>query len=172
MKKSFFILFALVHLFSFVKSQNKVDSALLISKAEIVGIWQFNSRQVGSGLGETFQFFNNGRFIYSYNPIDDTRNIIKLEGIYRLEGKRLFLTIKSRIQRLGGKIEVGGAGTDEYLFVFGNDSTKRIVEMNPKELDPLLLLKNNNTTAGLLSIKVNNRTYFKLSSNPNKFSNK
>ena len=151
------------------RSQVKSSSALLISKSELVGVWQYYTSQIGSGLGESFRFFKDGHFVYSYNPVDDTRNIIELDGMYRVDDKKLFLTIKSRVVRIGGKIEVGGAGTDENLFVFANDSTKKVIEVNPKEADPLLILKTNKATPSSLSIKINNRVYYKLSSDSNKF---
>lgn len=170
MKKLAITLFSLTQLVLAANSQSKTESDLLITKNELVGVWQYYTAQIGSGLGESIQFFSDGRFVYSYNPADDTRIIVKLEGTYRLDTKRLFLTIKSRIQRLGGKIDVGGAGTDEYLFVFDNDSTKKIPEINPKEMDPLLILKSNKASPNSLSIKINSRIYFKVSPNPNNFS--
>jgi hypothetical protein len=153
-------------LFSITYAQ-KSDSTYL-SKQDLIGIWQINSSQIGSSLSECFRFYNDGNFIYQYNPSDDTRNIIKLKGRYRMDKRRLFLIITSRIERIGGNIITGAVGTDEFLFVYDNDSTRTIIEKNTKELDPLFVVKvsrhNNN-----INIFINDRHYYKISSNPDKW---
>lgn len=153
-------------------AQNKpISNHPSISETDIIGIWQLNSPSIGANLLECFRFYSDGKFIYEYDGSDDTRNIIKLKGTYRLDNNRydrLFFTITSRIERIGGKIISGAVGTDEFLFVFDNDSTKETIEKIPNELDPLFISKINKKS-NQIDLYINNRKYYKVSSDPNKF---
>jgi hypothetical protein len=163
------LFFLLVKVFVANTFAQSVGSAKgsFISNTEIVGVWQINNSIVGNGLAECFRFYPNGKFIYEYDPSDDTRNIIKLKGHYRIDDNQLFFTVVSRIERAGGKIATGAGGTDEYLFTFDNDIIKEIIEQQPKELDPLIISK---VVRKLKQINmyINNRRYYKVSADPGK----
>jgi hypothetical protein len=150
-----------------VSSHLYAQSDLPISKQKLIGLWQINSPRVGNGYAECFSFFGDGTFIYQYDPSDDTRGIIKLKGKYRLDKGGLYLTILSRVERVGGKILTGAGGTDEYLFVFDNDKMKQVTELAPKELDPLIISKVN-TVNNKIDFYINNRHYYKVATDPNK----
>lgn len=168
-KLSVFLLLLLKLLDMSVSAQSKktIDTSV-INKNEIIGVWQINNPIIGNGLSECFRFYPNGKFIYEYDPSDDTRNIIKLKGHYRLDYNQLFFTIISRIERAGGKIATGAGGTDEYLFTFDNDKIKETIERTPKELDPVIISKINRTL-NRFDFYINNRKYYKVSTNPEKF---
>ena len=146
------------------------QSEKTINKNEIIGVWQINSPRIGNGYAECLSFFRDGTFIYHYDPSDDTRIIISLKGKYRLDKTALYLTILSRIERVGGKILTGAGGTDEYLFVFDNDKMKQVAETAPKELDTLIISKVN-VANNIIDIYINNRHYYKVATDPNKFKN-
>lgn len=137
-----------------------------ISKGKIVGVWQINSARTGNGYAECFSFFQDGRFIYQYDPSDDTRNVTQIKGKYQLDSDKLIITVIGRVERIGGKIMAGAVGTDEYLFVFDNDKTKQVAEISPKQLDPFFITKVH-TLSGKIDCFINNRHYYKVSSDPN-----
>jgi hypothetical protein len=170
MKKLSIFLLLFVKLLSIKASAQSANSTNTssINKSEIIGVWQVNNPIIGNGLSECFRFYPNGKFIYEYDPSDDTRNIIKLKGHYRLDDNQLFFTIISRIERVGGKIAAGAGGTDEYLFTFDNDKIKETIEQTPKELDPLFISKINRKLKQF-NVYINNRRYYKVSANPEKF---
>ena len=153
-----------------IGSQLYAQSDLPISKQNLTGVWQINSPRVGNGYAECFSFFGDGTFVYQYDPSDDTRVIIKLKGKYRLDKGGLYLTILSRIERVGGKILTGAGGTDEYLFVYDNDKMKQVPETAPKELDPLIITKVNMVN-NKIDFYINNRHYYKVEADPNKIKN-
>lgn len=160
-----FVILLISNAFTQIASSTN-NSAL--SNTEIIGVWQINNSTIGNGLAECFRFYSNGKFVYEYDPSDDTRKIVKLKGRYRLEDNQLFITILSRVERVGGRIATGAGGTDEYLFTFDNDKMKETIEQGPKELDPLIISKINKKLKRL-DVYINNRRYFKVSSNPDKF---
>jgi len=165
--KKLLIMFTVVLL---VKSHLYAQTDLPISKQNLTGLWQINSPRVGNGYAECFSFFGDGTFVYQYDPSDDTRVIIKLKGKYRLDKGGLYLTILSRIERVGGKILTGAGGTDEYLFVYDNDKMKQVPETAPKELDPLIITKVNMVN-NKIDFYINNRHYYKVEADPNKIKN-
>jgi len=173
MKKASIILILIIQMIVIKAVAQTTTKSLLnspeVSKTDIVGVWQFGSPTIGAYVMENFQFSKNGKFIYNYEPEDDTRNIVQLKGTYRMEKSLLFFTVTSRKERVGGGLEAAALGTDEYLFVFNNDSTRVVRYKNPKELNPLEIL-DVKKTAKSFSIHINNRVYYKLSSDPNKYS--
>jgi len=175
MKKLAFLLILSVQMFSIKVVAQVTTKSLLgqpgISQADIVGRWQISSPHTGDNPLENFQFFKNGTFIYNYETEDDTRNITQLKGKYRMEKNCLFFTVTSRKERIGGALETGALGTDEYLFVFDNDSTRVVRYKKPKELDPVFILDVKKTTE-FFKIKINNRIYYKLSSDPDQYPEK
>ncbi|WP_439694802.1 hypothetical protein ACFGVS_16695 [Mucilaginibacter sp. AW1-7] len=173
MKKLLFITVLSIYLpgnnvYAQVTTQSILNSSG-ISKTDIVGVWQLGTATLGANLLEYFQFFKDGTFVYHYDGNDDTRNIISIKGRYLLDKNQLIFTIRSKVERTGQGIATGGIGTDANIFVLDNDSTKVISEKNPKKLDPVFIL-NAKKTAKYFKIDINNRTYYKLSSDPNKFS--
>jgi hypothetical protein len=138
-----------------------------ISKQSLIGLWQEGSPLVGNGYAESFSFFSNGTFVYQHNPFDDLRGVSQLKGKYRLDKGGLYLTILFRVERVGGNILTGAAGTDEYLFVLDNYKIKQVSENHPKELDPLFIEKVN-VIDNKVDFYINNRHYYKVSTDPNK----
>jgi len=175
MKKFLIVILSIIILLSIKVVAQTTTKSLLnqpgISKKDIIGRWQINSPHTGDNPLENFQFFRNGTFIYNYETEDDTRNIFQLNGKYRMEKNQLFFTVTSRKERIGGGLETGAVGTNEYLFVFDNDSTRVVRYKKPKELDPLFILDVKKTTE-FFKIKINNRIYYKLSSDPNQYPEK
>jgi len=173
MKKLLFIIVISVYLldnnaYAQVTTQSILSSPS-VSKADFVGVWQLGTATLGANLLEYFQFFKDGTFVYHYDGEDDTRNIISLKGRYLLKTNQLFFTVTSKVVRTGKGIETGAIGTDANIFVLDNDSTRVVLERNPKKLDPVFIL-NAKKTAKYFKMDINNRTYYKVSSDPNKFS--
>jgi hypothetical protein len=115
-----------------VFGQQKKDSCC-ISKKQLIGIWQRDSKIVGSGLNQNFQFNADGTFIFnvgSYN--EDARDLIKLKGRFRLDQSDLYFTITSRTY-VEGKINIEDPGIS--LAIFSVDGKiKEVAEVNPKEI--------------------------------------
>jgi hypothetical protein len=131
----------------------------VITKKGLIGIWQRDSRIIGNGLNQNFEFYNNGTFVLNLgNDSDDLRSIIKLNGKYRLVDDKLYFTIMSETV-VDGTIEIGDMGVTYGIFQFGkNSKIKEIQVPNPKELsDPcyITLIKHS-------IIKINNEIYYKI----------
>lgn len=136
-----------------------------INSNKLVGTWQIQTAKIGNGLNENFRFFKDKHFVYTFDPSDETRRFLKLTGTYRLVNKSLYLMIKSRDENLGGELMAGAIGTDKSLFTLNNAEEKVVLEKDPKELDPLFVsrvVENHRS----VSLYINNRQFFKVSSNP------
>ena len=143
-----------------VLSQQKKDSCCL-TKQDLIGTWQRDSKTVGNGLNQNFAFFPNDTFVFNIGgERDDVRNIIKLKGRYRLVGDKLYFTILSRTV-VEGKLVLSDIGVNLNLFQYERGSkTREIVDSAPKELvDPCYV-----TIVKPGNIKLNNEVYFKVNS--------
>lgn len=156
MKYSLLILaFLSIHVFG----QAKHDSCC-ISKKDLVGVWQRNTRRVGNGLEQNIEFFNNGAFIINLgNETDDARALIALKGKYRLAKNELYITILSKKMVEGGHIDTDDPGISSSIFSITGGNIKDIAEANPVEItDPL-----NITIIKKCNIKLGSEVYFKIS---------
>lgn len=152
-----------------LSGQSRTKLPPKISDTNIVGLWQLGSPVVAAYIGENFRFFKNGEFIYHYDPSSDTRNIIALKGTYRLVDSSLYLTIKFRVVRSGGKIQAGSLGQDIYLFGLYDTVTKDEAEKGSVELAPIDIYQVKISRSNILNVKINNRRYFRISSDPKKY---
>lgn len=138
-------------------AQQNQDSCC-ISQKELTGIWQRNNKIVGNGLGQNFEFYENGTFVLNLgNESDDLRNTIQLKGKYRLDKDKLFFTITSKTI-VEGKIELADGGISLSLFEIVDWKEKEIKELQPKEFkDPCYI-----TLFSEGHIKLNNEVYYKI----------
>lgn len=132
---------------------------IYIAKKALIGTWQKDSYRVGNGLNQNFQFFNDGRFIFTNGNFgDDAVSTIKLKGRYRLTRDSLFFTITSKTI-VDGELEMIDPGIDLGIFQYGPKSTtKEIKVANPKEMtEPCFIayLKRG-------KIKLNSEVYYKV----------
>jgi hypothetical protein len=81
---------------------------------ELVGIWQAIP-EMASGWADTYQFFDNGDFVFHYNQMICDKRTIDYSGTWELIGTdKLKLTIKARTILVGGKLvpATGSCGSD------------------------------------------------------------
>lgn len=140
-----------------IHAQQNQDT-IFITKKEFIGTWQRNSKIVGNGMGQNFEFFDNGRFILNLgSDADDIRNTIQLKGTYRLEKDKLYFTITSKTV-VDGNIGIADMGVSFSIFELVDAKVKEIQLPNPKELaDPCYI-----TIIEDQHIKINNEVYYKV----------
>lgn len=157
--KNLILLTAAIH-FGLISNGQTLKDTSSFGKIDIVGIWQRNYKEAGNGLLQNFRFFSNGNFeVHFSNENEDVRDIFEIKGTYRLAGKKLFLTIRSREVAVGGKISLSESSEDGNIFQITNGTLKEIMEPNPKE-DPVPILIMVSTKT---NIYLDNEEYYKMS---------
>lgn len=63
----------------------------VVDKKNLIGLWQFGSKEVNAGFFDTYQFFANGSFKFNTNQNDATRRIISIGGTYEIKNNLLLL---------------------------------------------------------------------------------
>jgi hypothetical protein len=140
-----------------VSAQDKAHKFL--SKTDILGVWQRDTKLAGSGLNQHIHFFPNGDFHMDLgNDGDDLRTVIELNGKYRFSNDSLFFTITSKTILKGGDITISDPGIGLSIFTIENGKVEYIKIPNPKELkDPCFI-----TVITKDHIKINNEVYYKI----------
>lgn len=149
--------------FSFGQVASKTNDS--VSKDDLVGVWQFSSPKIGGGVLESFKFFKDGRFVYTFDPVTDNKKIVSMKGTFRIDKNKLCLKVSSLTEVVGGDIVSGAMGTDLDLFVVDKAIIKERKISLPNELDALFITA---IDVKGKSLMINNKKFFKLTSDPNK----
>jgi len=102
MKKTFLIIIATVILISSCSStQNSLKQKNLdimitkISKEHLIGCW--NEHPVWfAGAGDSHWFFDDGRYRFGFNEMDELKRVEDREGTWKIENNKVVVTIKSQ----------------------------------------------------------------------------
>jgi hypothetical protein len=157
MKKNLIFCFLLLEaISSALNAQTK--NPVIISKKEFVGTWQRNSKIVGNGLVQNFQFFENSTFRMNLgDDRDDLRSTIRIDGKFRLSKDSIFFTIFTKTI-VDGNIGISDHGISQSIFEYTDGKVSEIKIKNPTEIkDPCFI-----SVLGKDHIKINNEEYFKV----------
>src|ERR1044071_1351034 len=69
---------------------------------DIVGVWQAERYDEGSGWPDTYQFFSDKKFIFNFSQYDGSKRILRINGAYKIKQDTLVLTIESTVEAVGG----------------------------------------------------------------------
>lgn len=124
----------------------------------IIGIWQVNTSDVGSGYLDTYKFYEGNRFSFSPDENEGLRTVISIEGRYSIQGDTLSLLLEHMLILKKGipvvSETLGGSGWE----LTGHKRKK--VKINGVEK---VLLKANGCREGFnCFIEIRGREYFKL----------
>lgn len=147
-----------------------VDS--IISKEQLIGVWQLKTPKIGDALHETFQFFKDGQFAYNFSQYDDVNRVLTLNGNYRLVGNQLYTSVTSREELTGGYFTTGSPGFQSSPFVLEGATVTTISQNDSASKNDYFFISSLllNKAGRIISIQINGNKYYKLSDNPRAFS--
>lgn len=128
-----------------------------ISAQNIKGKWQKNSNVVGSGLGETYCFYENGKFEFILSQYLYLNTIISFEGTYEIKDNEICFTISSRKERVGAHIEQGSPAWQDNWVLEGGEIKEIKQEPVKYCFDFSFSMKENKSI-----ITIGNSSYFKI----------
>lgn len=142
-------------------SQSSVDIK------DLIGIWQ-DSPQVAAGWSETFQFFEDGSYVYRYSQMDCTKRLLSYAGTWKLVGEdELRMTMTSRTILEGGS-EVPSSGSCDFEIQGGH--VKKIMLEDLQSVDLILSTTVIDTDNGNLRTRFfGDRQFWKHEDDPNKY---
>lgn len=131
-----------------------------ITKKQLNGTWQAESPDIGSGYGELYKFYLDGKFSYSPSENDGLKRIISIKGTYEIKGKELLLTTTSTEEKVGGNLT-------RVPFITTNDSwaikEAKLVEVKLNPVVHYLTIElNRDTIHSEPSILIDNRPFYRL----------
>jgi len=148
----------------------KADS--IISKGQLVGVWQLKTSKIGDALHENFRFYQDGQFSYNFSQYDDVSRVLALNGNYRLIGNQLYTSVTSREELTGGYFTIGSPGFQSSPFVLEGATIKTIPQDDSTSKNDYFFLSSLvfNKAGRIISIQINGNKYYKISDNPRAFS--
>jgi hypothetical protein len=161
-----FLLCILLPINSCAHRQQRVDTG--ISNSELIGIWQADNNDEGSGWSDVYRFFNDGKFIFNPSQYDGLKRIIAINGTYRIKDNILYLNITSTTEMFGGNIvrstlttlsdslEISGGRINEVKYP---DREEELIE-----IQDYLVIEIKKTF-----IVLDNRRYFKMRNDPTEY---
>jgi len=60
--------------------------------SKLLGKWQAENKEITSMYHDSYQFFNDGKFVFKPDEYIGLNRIISINGVYKLKGDTLFLT--------------------------------------------------------------------------------
>lgn len=75
-----------------------------VSSKNILGVWQYESSEIGSAWLDTYQFYSDGTFIFNLSQYDEIKRIIAIKGHYRLVNDSIYFKIEYATELSGGRI--------------------------------------------------------------------
>jgi len=91
-----------------------ISSYSLSQDIKLSGIWQINSSEINSGWLDSYQFYDNGKFIFNFNQNNSQNRIISFGGYYQLNDENITLFTEYSKEIIGGKLirslTQGGSG--------------------------------------------------------------
>jgi len=133
-----------------------------------VGLWQLNSKIVGSGYDKTFQFFNNGKFRLNYSSFDDNKRIVAVDGRYKISNGKLYMVIDYREEITGGRLAKGSPAFQREEFVLEGGQTVKIKQNDTTSVNEPFTIKKvkRDQTGEIISLTINFNQYYRLSDIP------
>jgi hypothetical protein len=110
-------------------------------KMDIIGFWQ-DMPVVGSGYSTTYQFFEDGTFVYGHNQMDCADSILQESGAFSLRKDKLKLKFNERKVLIGGQLipSTGSCGSEFELHggteTQQNIKRKEIITIDKAQIDP------------------------------------
>lgn len=166
----FFLIFLCVLFQSLsLKTYAQKSDSTKSSELNIVGIWQLHTNEISSALHETFQFFKNGKFVYNLSNYDDLNPLSSISGTYILEKNLLKLKIMQIKLRVRFKIAEADHGfqSGPFQLIEGKFITIQQNDLDYSEHEFELVKELKKTLK--VAVKIDEDLYFKLSDDPNKF---
>jgi hypothetical protein len=110
-------------------------------KMDIIGFWQ-DMPVVGSGYSTTYQFFEDGTFVYGHNQMDCADSILQESGTFSIRKDKLKLKFNERKVLIGGLLipSTGSCGS-EFELQGGTETRqnikrKEIISIDKAQIDP------------------------------------
>lgn len=140
-----------------------------IASKELIGVWQIDDALISSAYQKCFAFYKNGKFVLHYSEYDELARIKSVTGKYYKKDSLLYLQIESRMELIGGKLVSGSPGVESEEFVL--EGAKHIIVKQRSGKPETFDITTGTSENGVQYIQINNNKYYKIFSDPNKYTN-
>lgn len=105
---------------------------------ELVGVWQKDSREMGSAQLDCYHLFLDGSFIFYFDGYDGANRTLAIRGVYQVrKSGTIQFRATSYVQILGGSYSKGDGSEHNGWSIVDHKGIIE-VEQGPKEFDATL----------------------------------
>ncbi len=144
-----------------------VDKKQTVDSKEFVGIWQ-DSPEVASGWSDTYQFFDNGEFIYRYNQMVCDKRTLDYSGTWELtDTDKLKIIVNEKTILEGGKLVPSSESCGSDYEIEGGEEKK--VKDSKTYTIKLSAISVDKKKRDLKTRTFDGKAFWKLEDNPEKY---
>ncbi len=114
-----------------------------------------------------YDFFQDGRFKYTFSAYDNRSRIRGAEGTYKLIGNKLLLYIKSRTEIIGGDLVQGGMGFQQEEIVLEGGKIVKVPQSSKTPIE--IVIEKCKQNGKIRCMKLQNNLYYRISKIPESF---
>ena len=93
-----------------------LSSAQILDQTRIIGIWQERGNLPTEDWLNTYRFFQDGKFVFTFNRMAENRRLYSIQGTYELQSDSVHLTVLSFDEFVGGELVRGAWEIGEWLM--------------------------------------------------------
>jgi hypothetical protein len=162
-------MFIRVMLTLIVLSSCTLDKQLLNDRKELVGIWQ-SIPEIASGWTDTYQFSDNGEFIFNYSQMICDKRTLHYSGRWELtNANNLRLTVHKRTILEGGElVSAMGSCVSEFEIKGGEVKYITLNNIEPQNFQ-LSIIVIDAKNRDLKTRTLDGKPFWKLNDDPTKY---
>ena len=141
-------------------------------KTKIIGVWQSGTAVESDALHDTYTFYPNGRFIFTFNRYLGANRVKSLSGKYRIDNDTLFIKVETRKEIVGGIIRnsynpgaslgwIIDGGKEKTIKQYDKDWTSCILEVCKSEI-----LDDGDTKRAVKCLWIFDTQYYRIRASP------
>ncbi|MCC6833501.1 MAG: hypothetical protein IT213_00830 [Cytophagales bacterium] len=153
---------------SFKCCGQNTSSSTSFKAEDVIGVWQAERYDEGSGWPDTYQFFPDKRFIFNFSQYDGSKRILRILGTYKVENNSIVLQIENTVEAVGGHLTRSTITSLSDTWEIA-DYTVKTVKQNNTEPEIILIKKCVPGDYPKPCILLDGREYFRMDKDPSKY---
>jgi hypothetical protein len=134
------------------------------NRQQFVGLWQ-DSPEMASSWTDTYQFFDNGKFVFYYSQMICDKREVNFFGTWEMSGSNLVLNVTGKKVVEGGELVPSVNCASEYEIEGGEDKIVKLLKTDIRVLS-LSAVATDTAYFDRAVVKFNGKAFWKIDNDP------